>query len=65
VVLDDERAITVFDENPHEERLVTFGLDALTRVLAAAYRIKDETVRIISARKATRRERAQYEDKRL
>ena len=65
VVLDDERAITLPDEHPSEERYLTFGMDAQGRVLAISYALKGSTIRIISARKATSRERAQYEDKRI
>ena len=64
-VFDDDRAITLVDEHPDEERFVSFGLDAYGRVLAVAYEIRDDSIRIISARKATSRERAQYEDKRI
>jgi uncharacterized DUF497 family protein len=65
IVLDDERAITLSDEHPSEERYLTFGMDAQGRVLAISYALKGGTIRIISARKATSRERAQYEDKRI
>ena len=65
VVLDDERGITLPDEHPSEERYLTFGMDAQGRVLAISYALKGSTIRIISARKATSRERAQYEDKRI
>ena len=65
VMLDDERAITLPDEHPSEERYLTFGMDAQGRVLAISYALKGSTIRIISARKATSRERAQYEDKRI
>ena len=65
VMLDDERAITLPDEHPSEERYLTFGMDAQGRVLAISYALKGSIIRIISARKATSRERAQYEDKRI
>ena len=64
IVFDDERAITLL-ENPMEERYVTSGMDAQGRVLAVSYALRGNTIRIISARKATSRERAQYEDKRI
>lgn len=60
-VLHDERAITVRDEHPDEERFVTLGMDALGRTLAVAYAWRGNAVRLISARKATPRERRQYE----
>lgn len=65
VVFDDDRGVTLLDENPMEERYVTFGLDAQGRVLAVSYTVRGHTIRIISVRKATARERAQYEDKRI
>lgn len=65
IVLDDERAITLSDDHPNEERYLTFGMDAQGRVLAISYALKGSTIRIISARKATSRERAQYEEKRI
>jgi len=40
---------------------VTVGLDALGRVLVVSYTYRDEIVRIISARQATRNERREYE----
>jgi len=66
VVLSDEMAITLPDQGEHgEERFVTVGSDALGRVVVLAYRWRGESrVRIISARKATRREQKQYEGKR-
>ena len=64
-VFDDDRAITLVDDHPREERYLTFGMDAQGRVLAVWYAVRGSTIRIISARKATSRERAQYEDRRL
>ena len=55
----------MLDEHPTEERYVTFGMDAHGRVLAVSYALRGNTIRIISAREATSRERAQYEDKRI
>ncbi len=65
LVFDDDRGVTLHDENPAEERYVTFGMDAQGRVLAVSYTFRGDSIRIISARKATARERAQYEDKRI
>jgi uncharacterized DUF497 family protein len=45
-----------------EERWVTMGLDVLGRVLVIVYTWRGESVRLISARKATARERRRYED---
>jgi uncharacterized protein len=65
IVFDDDRAITLEDERASEERYLTFGIDAQGRVLAVSYALRGSVIRIISARKATRREQAQYEDKRI
>jgi len=65
IVFDDDRAITLLDEDPTEERYVTFGMDARGRVLAVSYTLRGNTIRIISARRATPREQSQYEDKRI
>lgn len=60
-VFSDDFAITVEDDLPNEERFVTVGVDALGRILVVVYTWREESIRIISARKATRRERKQYE----
>ncbi len=57
--------MTVPDENPGEGRYLTLGMDALGRVLVVAYTLRGERIRIISARQATRRERADYEKRSL
>ena len=62
-VLEDERALTMRDPSAHEEeRWVTLGLDALGRALVVVYTWRGERVRLISARKATARERRRYEE---
>ena len=60
-VLHDELTLTVHDETEEESRFVTLGLDALGRLLVVVYTWRDHRVRIISARRATRRDRRQYE----
>ncbi len=61
-VLHDEQAITIPDEGSDEEdRFITLGMDALGRVLVVVYTWREDRPRIISARKATPRERRQYE----
>lgn len=59
-VFSDERALTLDDLHPDEERYVTIGMDAFARLLVVVYTWRAEVVRLISARKATRSERAQY-----
>lgn len=61
-VLDDERAITMDDEFSAEERFITLGMDALGRLRVVVYTWRDaDTVRLISARRATTQERRTYE----
>lgn len=60
-VFEDDRAITIPDDYPDEERFVTIGRDALWRIVVVVYTWRGDDIRIISARKATRREREQYE----
>ena len=45
-----------------EERFVTIGIDMLNRILVVVYTMRDDEIRLISARKATRKERRQYEE---
>ncbi len=61
-VLLDELAATVRDDSFEEERYVTVGSDALGRVLVVVYAWAEAGVRLISARKASKKERRQYED---
>lgn len=44
-----------------EKRFVSMGLDALARVIVLVYSYRADTIRLISARKATAAERRQYE----
>jgi uncharacterized DUF497 family protein len=60
--LEDAKAISVRDEGADEERWVSIGMDSLARVLVVVYTWRDERVRLISARPATRREEQQYEE---
>lgn len=60
-VLYDDLALTIPDERQPEERYVTVGTDARGRILVVVYVWRGEAIRIVSARKATRRERRQYE----
>jgi hypothetical protein len=62
--LRDEMAMTLPDADPDAERFVTLGSDALGRLLVGVYEWRDDDVRLISARRATRAERRQYEGKR-
>jgi uncharacterized protein len=60
-VFSDESGLTLVDPHSDEERYVTMGIDALGRVLVVAYTWRgSDTIRLISARRATRQEQDQY-----
>ena len=61
-VFEDENAITVQDEHEREDRFSTIGRDFLSRILVVVYTFRDIVIRIISARKATAREKKLYEE---
>ncbi len=44
-----------------EQRFVTVGSDAVGRIIAVVYSYRADTIRLVSARKATTTERKQYE----
>jgi uncharacterized DUF497 family protein len=63
-VFSDEQAL-LLDDPDHsdtEQRFILLGLSATLRILVVVhcYREEDDVIRLISARKATRPERAQY-----
>jgi uncharacterized DUF497 family protein len=64
-VFDDSNAIMFFDQDhsKSEDRFILLGLSASVRVLVVVYceRHKGKLVRIISARKATKKEIRRYE----
>jgi len=60
----DENALLIPDPDhePHEERFVLLGLSSALRALVVCHCCRlGTTIRIISARKATRLERREYE----
>ena len=72
-----EEAATVFsddaarfmddpDHSVGEDRYLLLGLSATARILVVShcFRANDDVIRIISARRATRREQAQYRGRR-
>jgi uncharacterized DUF497 family protein len=66
----DANALSLFDEqhSEDEERWITLGLDRTGTLVVICHTYREETdttarVRIISARKATRRETKQYQRK--
>ena len=63
VVFEDERALTMEDPDAEgESRFVTVGRDAVGRVLAVVYTWREQDIRMISAREATKKERQAYEE---
>jgi uncharacterized DUF497 family protein len=61
-VFEDVSALWQADTREYEEtRYVAVGMDYLGRVLTVAFTFRGDTIRLISARRATRQERATYE----
>ncbi|MBU4317965.1 MAG: BrnT family toxin [Proteobacteria bacterium] len=62
MVLYDPFSMTLEDQVVSaERRFVTVGADATGRIVAVVYSYRKDTIRLISARKATSKERKQYE----
>ncbi|GMR07960.1 MAG: BrnT family toxin [Gammaproteobacteria bacterium] len=62
-VLYDPCALTIEDENSEgEHRYVSIGLDAISRILVIVYAQISDDIRLISARKAGKNERSNYEE---
>jgi uncharacterized DUF497 family protein len=57
---EDPLALTRDDPHPEEERFLTLGLDLVGRVIVVNWTWRDEDIRLISARKATPKQRRQY-----
>ena len=63
LVLYDPLAMTRPEAEAPEERFVTIGTDPMDRLLVVVYTWRGAKARLISARRATARERKQYEEK--
>jgi uncharacterized DUF497 family protein len=62
MVLYDPFAMTLEEQVvASEQRFVTVGSDAVGRIIAVVYSYSTDSIRLISARKATLTERKQYE----
>ena len=60
-VFADEAALTRDDPHPEEERYVTMGMDAFGQVLVVVYTWRGvDTIRLLSARRATLNEQRHY-----
>ena len=62
--LSDPMAVTGADpdHSDYEERYITFGVSARNRLLVVSHTEEGETIRLISARKASKGERELYEE---
>ncbi|MEA2344892.1 MAG: uncharacterized protein QOF63_3061 [Thermoanaerobaculia bacterium] len=61
-VFEDDAAITIpDDDSDEEERFITIGRDVFARLLVVIYTWRGANIRLISARKANRRETKGYE----
>ena len=64
-IFEDPLALTIEEpSSPEEPRWITLGTDFGGRLLVVVYTYRGEAIRLISARKATKRERDSYEGKR-
>ena len=63
-VFDDPLSVTIPDPDHslEEQRFLLLGLSNRRRLLAVAHSERGESIRIISARRANRRERRTYEE---
>ncbi len=63
-IFDDPMFITVLDEehSTDEERYITVGLSNKNRLLLVAHTERNDRIRVISARKATRNEEKFYQE---
>jgi len=60
-VFDDEFSISIPDAGlVSEVRFVVVGIDAMGRILVVSYTYRQDSIRIISARRATQSERKEY-----
>ena len=64
-VFDDPLSVTIGDpdHSTDEQRFLLLGLSNRRRLLVVAHSERGQSIRIFSARRATRRERRTYEEK--
>lgn len=65
LVFNDENRLELYDEehSEYEDRYITIGMiGEIAVVVMVVYTERDEAIRLISARKATPRERRMYHD---
>ncbi len=65
-VFEDDWALTLEEQDvAGEQRFVSVGMDFIGRVIVVVYTYRNDDIRIISARRATKKEREPYERKRI
>jgi uncharacterized DUF497 family protein len=64
-VFNDKLSITIFDSyhSINEERFIDIGLSNKNRLIVVIYTERNNNIRIISSRLATKQERENYENK--
>jgi uncharacterized DUF497 family protein len=64
-VFADPLSVTTFDplHSDDEDRFVIIGMSSQRRILVVCFTDREDRLRIISARPATKRERKKYEEK--
>ena len=62
-VFRDPQALSIYDmeHSQEEDRWITLGLDRVGSLLVVVHTERGENIRVISARRASRRERKTYE----
>jgi len=61
--LEDELALSIPDpDSVGEERFVSIGMDATGQILVTVFTLRENVVRIISSRRASKGERKRYEE---
>lgn len=60
--IEDPLATTLEDPHPTEERFLNLGQDFLGRIIVVSWTLREEDLRLFSARPATRAERRLYEE---
>lgn len=64
IALEDNMALTIEDMSRNEQRFKTLGMGGNLKLLLVIHaELRENYIRIISARKATRRETTQYYEK--
>ena len=64
-VFNDPFSVTIYDpdHSNDEQRYIDIGLSLKGRLIVVSYCERGETIRLISSRKATRKEQRYYEEK--